>query len=63
MEKEKTIQFPFPVFITQENKWFVAGCPILNIATQGKTEKEVEGNMEDLIGKYLGDPDILKTSS
>ncbi len=56
----KTIQFPFPIFITKENKWFVAECPILNIATQGKTEKEVKENMGDLIKEYLKDPDVPK---
>ncbi len=57
---KKSIQFPFPVFITTENKWFVAECPILNIATQGKTEKEVKENIKDLILEYLRDPDTSK---
>lgn len=54
------IQFPFPVFVTKEGKWFVAECPILNIATQGKTEKEVRDNIKDLIKEYLKDPDTSK---
>ena len=57
----KSIQFPFPVFITTEDKWFVAECPILNIATQGRTEKEVKENIKDLIKEYLKDPDTSKT--
>lgn len=57
----KSIQFPFPVFITTEDKWFVAECPILNIASQGKTEKEVKENIRDLIKEYLKDPDTPKT--
>lgn len=48
--------------ITKENKWFVASCPILDIATQGKTEMEVKENMADLINKYIRDPDTLKPS-
>lgn len=56
----KSIRFPFPVFITTEGKWFVAECPILNIATQGRTEKEVKDNMKDLIKEYLRDPDTPK---
>jgi predicted RNase H-like HicB family nuclease len=56
----KVIQFPFPIFITKEGKWFVAECPILGIATQGKTEKEVKENMKDLIKEYLSDPDTPK---
>jgi predicted RNase H-like HicB family nuclease len=56
----KKIQFPFPIFITKEGKWFVAECPILGIATQGKSEKEVKENMKDLIKEYLSDPDTPK---
>lgn len=44
---------PLPVILTKEGKWFVAACPVLDIATQGKTEKEVKENMEDLINEYL----------
>ncbi len=57
---KKSIQFPFPVFITVEGKWFVAECPVLSIATQGRTEKEVKENMKDLIQEYLRDPDTPK---
>ncbi len=51
---------PLPVVITKEGKWFVACCPLLDIATQGRTEKEVRGNMRDLIDDYLKDPDTPK---
>src|SRR4030042_1385035 len=57
-----TMQVPLPILITKENKWFVASCPILDIATQGKTEKEVKENMADLINDYLNDPDTQKPS-
>lgn len=54
---EQLIKFPFPIFLTKEGKWFVAECPLLDIATQGKTEKEVKKNMEELIEEYITDPD------
>lgn len=54
------ISFPFPVFIAKEGRWFVAECPVLSIATQGKTEKEVKENMKDLIKEYFADPDTAK---
>jgi len=57
-----SIQVPLPIIISKENKWFVALCPILDIATQGKTEKEVKENMADLINDYLNDPDTPKPS-
>jgi predicted RNase H-like HicB family nuclease len=55
-------KLPFPIMITKEGKWFVASCPILDIATQGKTEKEVKENMSALITEYLNDPDTAKPS-
>ena len=45
MEKLQT----FPIVIMKEGEWYVASCPPLDIATQGKTEQEVKENMEDLI--------------
>ena len=57
-----SIQVPLPILVTKENKWFIASCPILDIATQGKTEKEVKENMADLINDYLNDPDTQKPS-
>ena len=56
------VEIPFPIILTKENKWFVASCPILDIATQGKTEKEVKENMAELINEYLSDPDTVKPS-
>jgi len=53
---------PFPILITKEGKWFVASCPVLDIATQGKTEKEVKENMVELIDEYFSDPDTPKPS-
>ena len=56
------VQIPFPILISREKKWFVASCPPLQIATQGKTEKEVRENIADLISEYLEDPDTQKPS-
>ncbi len=56
------VQVPLPILIAKERKWFVASCPILDIATQGRTEKEVKENMADLINEYLRDPDTPKPS-
>jgi predicted RNase H-like HicB family nuclease len=50
----------FPVLISKEGRWFVACCPILDIATQGRTEEEVKENMADLIAEYMEDPDTQK---
>ncbi|MGB2726979.1 MAG: type II toxin-antitoxin system HicB family antitoxin [Halobacteriota archaeon] len=50
----------FPVLISKEGEWFVASCPMLDIATQGRTEEEVKENMVDLIEEYMEDPDTQK---
>ena len=57
-----TLQVPVPILITREGKWFVASSPILDVATQGRTEKEVKENLADLITEYLRDPDTRKPS-
>lgn len=58
--KESKITVPLPVFIAKEGKWFVASCPLLDIATQGKTEEEVKANMDDLLEEYFTDSDTPK---
>jgi predicted RNase H-like HicB family nuclease len=50
----------FPVLISKERTCFVACCPMLDIATQGRTEEEVKENMVDLIEEYMEDPDTQK---
>ncbi len=53
-------QISLPVVVMKEGDWFVASCPLLNIATQGETEQEVKENMADLIDEYLNDEDTIK---
>jgi predicted RNase H-like HicB family nuclease len=58
--KTKNKKIILPIVIGREGKWFVVSCPVLNIATQGKTEKEAKENIKALIEEYLKDPDTLK---
>ena len=51
---------PFPVVIAREGRWFVASCPPLDIATQGRTENEAKSNIAELISDYMNDPDTKK---
>ena len=51
---------PLTIFIAKEDEWFVASCPLLDIATQGKSEDEVKENIRDLIDEYMSDPDTSK---
>ena len=50
----------FPIMIMKEGTWFVASCPSLDIATQGKTEQEVRENMKELIDEFMNDGDTIK---
>lgn len=54
------VQIPLPVIMAREGKWFVASCPVLDIATQGKTEREAKDMIADLINEYFKDPDTPK---
>ncbi len=54
------MQVPLPIIIAREGKWFVASCPLLDIATQGRTEQEVKEMMADLVKEYYRDPDTVK---
>src|SRR3989338_3011539 len=45
---------------SKRRKMVVASSPLLDIATQGKTEDEVKENMADLIADYFKDPDTPK---
>jgi len=58
--KNKKMTLRLPVVISREGKWFIASCPLLDIATQGKNEKEVKDNMQDLIDDYFKDPNTPK---
>ena len=62
MESKKTMPVSLPIVTSREGTWFIAVCPLLDIATQGKTEKEVRENMEELIIEYFEDPDTPKPS-
>jgi predicted RNase H-like HicB family nuclease len=55
-------KIPVPIVISKEGKWFVASSPILDIATQGETEKEVEENMADLTSEYFADAGTTKAT-
>ena len=48
------VEISLPIVIMKEGKWFVTSCPPLDIATQGKTEKEetVNKNLAYPIKKY-----------
>ncbi len=56
------MKYALPIIISKEGKWFVASCPLLDVATQGKTESDVRKSIKALINEYMRDPDTKKPS-
>lgn len=47
--------YKFSILITQEDDWFVAQCPELGVASQGKTLVEAQANLQEAVELYLED--------
>ncbi len=45
----ETTEYALPIVIAREGKWYVASCPLLDVATQGRSEDEVKRNITALI--------------
>jgi len=58
--KYKNNDIPLPFIVTKEGDVYVAWCPVLDIATQGNTRKELDEYIEDLLVCYFEDPDTKK---
>jgi len=54
MQKQR---FEFSAVITKEEKWYVALCPELDVASQGKTVEEALSNLKEALELYLIDED------
>lgn len=52
--------YKFTAVITKEDKWFVAECAELKIASQGKTLESSIKNLREAITLYLKDEDIAE---
>jgi len=51
-------RFEFSAVITKEKRWYVALCPELDIASQGKTIEEALSNLKEALEIYLSDEDV-----
>jgi len=47
----------FSSVVTKEGKWYVANCPELGIASQGKSVESALKNLTEAIELYLEDED------
>ncbi len=48
----------FSAVITKEDKWYVALCPELDIASQGRTVEKALSNLKAALELYLADEDV-----
>nr|MDO8079448.1 type II toxin-antitoxin system HicB family antitoxin [Candidatus Freyarchaeota archaeon] len=53
----KVIELQFSAVINKEEKFWVALCPELDIASQGESIEEAIKNLEEAINLYLEDED------
>jgi len=60
MQREK---LEFSAVITKEGKWYVALCPELDIASQGKTVEKALSNLKEALELYITDKDVKLPAS
>ena len=50
------------IVIEKENDWYVALCPEIDVASQGKTIEEAKANLKEAVGLYLehADPSEIR---
>jgi len=58
------MKIPLPVVVTEEsvkNKiFFTASCPLVDIASQGKSHEEALKNIEEALELYFEDPEAKR---
>lgn len=47
------IKAKLPMDIKKDGDWFVSCCPVLDIATQGKSKKEAKANLKEAVEMFL----------
>jgi len=47
---------PFSASVTKEDRWFVAQCLEVDVASQGRTEKEALSNLREALELHFTPP-------
>lgn len=47
------LTFHLPVKLTKRKKWFLASCPIVDIHSQGTTEREAKKNLIEALSVFF----------
>ena len=50
----------FSAILEKEDNWYVARCPELEVASQGKTIESAIANLKEAVELYLEDEDVQK---
>jgi len=53
METSIQLRVTLPIKIIKKRKWFLASCPILDIYSQGETEKKARHNLKDALSLFF----------
>lgn len=55
MKRELQLRGDLPFELSYEDAWIVARCPVLDVASQGKTAKSAERNLREAVHLFLRD--------
>ena len=53
MKKNMVMEIKLPAKITKKSKWYVASCLVLNISSQGETEKKAKNNLIEALTLFF----------
>jgi predicted RNase H-like HicB family nuclease len=55
MSLAKTVSFhiKLPAKVTKRKKWYLASCPILDVHSQGATQKQAKRNLEEALTLFF----------
>ncbi|MBN1292575.1 MAG: type II toxin-antitoxin system HicB family antitoxin [Candidatus Latescibacteria bacterium] len=53
MDMEITFTVTLPIVFTKREKWYLATCPILDVNSQGKTQREASKNLKEALELFL----------
>ena len=55
VKRELELRGDLPFELMHEDAWIVASCPVLDLASQGKTPKSAERNLREAVHQFLRD--------
>ncbi|MBW1745891.1 MAG: hypothetical protein JRJ25_06080 [Deltaproteobacteria bacterium] len=53
MEKNMVMEIKLPAKITKKSKWYVASCLVLDVSSQGDTEKKAKNNLIEALSLFF----------